>query len=136
MEGLELDVRLAGHVTRGRHCNSRRTLTLCRGGGRGKRSHQLGSSLAARSQAEAQVRRGRLTSPLRKKSLVSEFDGAGPPQIKFARADSARKRSRLESLDSEVDAKRQLPQELRDCRNPLSRATLLEDIEQPTAAVD
>jgi hypothetical protein len=25
MEGLELDVRLAGHVTRGRHCDSRRT---------------------------------------------------------------------------------------------------------------
>ena len=37
MEGLELDVRLAGHVTRGGNCNSRRTFTLCRGGGRGKR---------------------------------------------------------------------------------------------------
>jgi hypothetical protein len=39
-------------------------------------------------------------------------------------------RRRLESLDGEVDAKRQLPQELRDCRNPLPRAALVEDVEK------
>src|SRR5216117_3828287 len=36
MEGLELDVRLAGHVLHGSICGSRRTLTLGRGGGSGQ----------------------------------------------------------------------------------------------------
>ncbi len=39
-------------------------------------------------------------------------------------------RRRPESFDGEVDAKRQLPQELRDCRNPLPRTGELEDVEQ------
>ena len=38
VEGLELDMRLAGHVTRRRHGNSRRTPTLSRGHGSGKRA--------------------------------------------------------------------------------------------------
>jgi hypothetical protein len=42
MESLELDMRLAGHFTHGRHWNSRRTPTLGRGHGIGKRRRQLG----------------------------------------------------------------------------------------------